>query len=304
MSAVNVKRFCCLIASHALLCGSIRAQELTPRAYWPAPVGTDVLVLAWQQNTGDVVVDPSLPISGVDSHIEYAQIGYQRSVDMFGRSASIQFSQPYADGVTRGEILGQYRERSTAGLGDSRIRLAVNLKGAPAMDAEGFANLRQNPRMIVGTSLIVQAPTGAYDSDRVINLGSNRWSIKPAVGVLVPLRPTWLFEAELGVWIFGDNNNFLGETRAQDDIVSTEVHLIKRIRPGFWASVDANFYTGGETRIGDEIKEDLQRNSRAGFTVVFPIHGRHAVRGSYSTGVSTRSGGDFEILTFSYLYAW
>jgi len=304
MPAVNVKRICFLIASHALLCGSIRAQELTPRAYWPAPVGTDVLVLAWQQNTGDVVVDPSLPISGVDSHIEYAQVGYQRSIDLFGRSASIQFSQPYADGVTRGEVLGQYLDRSTTGLGDTRVRLAVNLKGAPAMDAGGFADLRQNPRMIVGTSLIVQAPTGAYESDRVINLGTNRWAIKPAVGMLVPLRPTWIFEAELGVWIFGDNNDFLGRTRAQDEIVSTEIHLIKRIRPGFWASVDANFYTGGKTRIGDEIQEDLQRNSRAGFTVVFPFRGRHAVRGSYSTGVTTRSGGDFQMLSFSYLYAW
>ncbi len=288
----------------ALLGGDVLAQELVPRAYWPAPVGTDVLVVAWQQNTGDVVVDPSLPISGVDSHIEYAQIGYQRSVGAFGRSASIQISQPYADGVTRGEVLGQYLERSTSGLGDARIRFSVNLRGAPALDAEQFGELRRNPRMIVGTSLTVQAPTGAYDPDRVINLGSNRWSIKPALGVLVPLRPTWLFEAELGVWIFGDNNDFLGQTRSQDDILSTEIHLIKRIRPGFWASVDANFYTGGKTRIGDEIQEDLQRNSRAGFTIVFPIRGRHAFRGSYSTGVSTRSGGDFEILNFGYLYAW
>ena len=304
MPSLTAKRACFSVACCALFCGSIRAQELTPRAYWPAPVGTDVPVLAWQQNTGDVVVDPSLPISGVDSHIEYAQVGYQRSVDLFGRSASVQFSQPYADGVTRGEVLGQYLERSTTGLGDARVRLAVNLKGAPAMDREAFAALRENPRMIIGASVIVQAPTGAYESDRVINLGSNRWSIKPALGVLVPLRPTWLFEAELGMWIFGDNNDFLGQKRAQDEIVSTEIHLIKRIRPGFWASVDANFYTGGETRIGDEIQEDLQRNSRVGFTVVFPIRGRHAVRGSYSTGVATRSGGDFELLNLSYLFAW
>ena len=56
--------------------------------------------------------------------------------------------------------------------------------------------------------------------------------------------------------------------------------------------------------IGGGIEENLQRNSRAGFTVVVPFQRRHGVRASYSTGVSTRSGSDFEIFSLSYLYAW
>ena len=304
MSSVTIKGKSFLVVGMVLLCSSVQAQELTPRAYWPAPVGTDVLILAWQRNTGDIVVDPSLPVSGVDSDIKYFQVAYQRAFNLFGRSASVQLSQPYADGLTRGTVGGEYLQRSTTGLGDARFRLAVNLKGAPAMDAKQFGELRRNPRMIIGTSLVVQAPTGAYDSDRVINLGSNRWSIKPAVGMLAPITPTWVIEVEFGVWLFGDNDDFLGEKRKQDKIISAEIHLVKRIRPGFWASLDANFYTGGETRVGDTVQGNLQRNSRAGVTGVFPIHGRHAIRGSYSTGVATRSGGDFEIVTLSYLYIW
>ncbi|MGB5690749.1 MAG: transporter [Woeseiaceae bacterium] len=136
------------------------------------------------------------------------------------------------------------------------------------------------------------------------DLGTNRWALKPAVGMIVPLHPTWLFEIEVGAWLFGDNDDFLGETREQDPIVSTEIHLIKRIRPGFWASLDANYYTGGETRSGDEFSDDLQRNSRAGITLVFPIKGRHAVRGGFSTGINTRSGGDFEMYSLSWAFAW
>ena len=41
------------------------AQELTPRAYWPAPNGTNVVSLGYQYTTGDVVTDPTLPITGV-----------------------------------------------------------------------------------------------------------------------------------------------------------------------------------------------------------------------------------------------
>jgi hypothetical protein len=302
---MNVSHCTVVLAFAGMLCAAeASAQELTPRAYWPAPVGTNLLLTAWQRNAGDVVVDPSLPITGVNSDIDYFQLAFQRALDVFGRSASFQISQPYADGSTQGVVDGVYRQRRSSDLGDTRFSLAVNLRGAPAMDAEGFAALRGDPRTIVGASVIVQAPTGGYDPDSLINVGTNRWAIKPAVGVVVPVRPTWLFEAEVGAWIFGDNDDFLGETRSQDDIISAELHLVKRIRPGFWVSLDANYYTGGETQVGDEIREDLQRNSRAGFTLVFPFRRQHAFRSSYSNGVSTRSGGDFDMFSLSYIYVW
>jgi hypothetical protein len=287
-----------------LASGAVSAQELTPRAYWPMPAGSNVLVFGYQQNIGDIVVDPSLPVTGVESDIHYLQLTYQRTFSVFGRSASAQFSLPYADGLTEGVVSGKFRSRKTIGLTDARARFAINLEGAPAMDGAGFQTLRENPRTIIGASLLVQAPTGEYDGDRLLNLGTNRWSVKPALGVIVPLRPTWLFEMEVGVWFFGDNDDFLGATRKQDPIVSAEMHLVKRIRPGFWASLDANYYIGGETRIGDDFNDDLQRNSRGGFTLVFPVKGRHALRGSFSTGLATRSGGDFEIYSLSYIYAW
>lgn len=284
--------------------GVVSAQELTPRAYWPLPVGTNVMVLSYQRNIGDIVVDPSLPITGVESEINYLQLSYQRALDLFGRSASVQLSLPYADGLTEGTVDGEFRQRKTVGLTDARLRMAINLTGAPAMDGAAFGALRADPKPIIGASFLVQAPTGAYDSDRLLNLGTNRWAVKPAFGMIVPLRPTWLFEIEVGAWFFGDNDDFLGETREQNAIVSTEMHLIKRIRPGFWASLDVNYYRGGDTRIGNDFNDDLQRNSRAGFTFVFPVKGRHALRGGFSTGIATRSGGDFEIYSLSYLYAW
>lgn len=295
---------CFVLLVGTVICGGATAQELAPRAYWPAPVGTNVLVLGYQRNTGDIVIDPSLPVTGVESNIDYLQVSYQRSFDLFGRSASAQFSLPYADGVTEGVVGGEFLRRKSVGMTDARFRLAINLRGAPAMDIEGFQAFRTEPRTIIGASLVVQAPTGEYDSDRLLNLGTNRWSAKPAIGMIVPLHRTWLFEIEVGAWLFGDNNEFLGETREQDPIISAEMHLVKRFRPGFWASLDANYYRGGETQVGSEFSDDLQRNSRADFTLVFPVLRRHAIRTSFSTGISTRSGGDFEIYSLSYAYAW
>jgi hypothetical protein len=297
-------RLAALPLAAGLLCSNVSAQELAPRAYWPTPNGTNVFVFAYQHSTGDIVTDPSLPITGVDSDIDYLQLSYQRTFSLLGRTANVQLSLPFSRGETEGLVEGAIRRRETSGMTDARARFAINLKGAPSMDATGLQALRGDPQTIVGASLLVQAPTGEYEPDKLINLGTNRWSVKPAIGVIWPVRPTWLFEFELGAWFFGDNDEFLGETREQKPILSTEFHLVKRIRSGLWASLDVNFYVGGRTSVGAVTQANLQRNSRVGATVVFPIKGKHALRGSFSTGVATESGGDYEMLILSYLYAW
>ena len=296
--------FAFLFTTIAPMFGTVLAQELAPRAYWPTPNGTNVLVVAYQKTTGDIVTDPSLPLTGVDSDIDYLQLSYLRTFSLAGRTATMQLSAPYSQGRTEGLVEGEFRRRDTSGLGDARLRLAYNINGAPSMDAAGFQALRDAPQTIVGASVLIQAPTGDYEADKVINIGTNRWSVKPAIGVIWPLRPTWLFEFEVGAWFFGDNDNFLGDKRKQDPILSTELHLVKRIRRGFWASLDANFYVGGRTSVGDSEQANLQRNARVGATVVFPFEHGHALRSSVSRGVVTESGGDFKMFTLSYLYAW
>jgi hypothetical protein len=263
-----------------------------------------VAVFGYQYSTGDVVTDPSLPVTGVDSRINFVHFSYVRTFNLLGRTANVQVDLPYARGAVEGFAEGEFRNRHISGLTDARVRLSANLVGAPTMDVAGFQELRAKPRTLIGASFLIQAPTGRYEPDKLINPGANRWAVKPALGVIFPVRPTLLVEIEVGAWLFSDNDEFLGVTREQDPILSSEVHLVKRIRAGFWASLDVNYYVGGRTTIDQELRADLQRNSRIGGTVVFPFKGRYAIRGSYSTGVVTESGGDFETFTLSYLYVW
>jgi len=164
--------------------------------------------------------------------------------------------------------------------------------------------LRADPRPIIGASVLIQPPTGDYEPDKIINAGTNRWAVKFATGLIWPIRPTWLFEVDVGAWFFGDNDEFAGTTREQDPIVSAEFHLVKRIKPGFWGSLDANFYVGGRSTVGQELRADLQRNSRFGATVVYPFKVRHAIRASYSTGIVTHTGGDYDTISLNYAFAW
>ena len=113
-----------------------------------------------------------------------------------------------------------------------------------------------------------------------------------------------MFEFELGAWFYGDNDEFLGQTRSQDPVLSSEAHLVKVTRSGLWVSLDANYYRGGRTSVGENTNNDLLRNSRMGATLFYPWKRKHGLRASYSKGLVTSSGGDFTNITLSYTYAW
>jgi len=280
------------------------AQELAPRAYWPAPKGTNVIVAGYQYSGGDILTDPSLPVTGVDSSINFVQLTYQRTFSLLARTANIQLNLPYTWSSTDGFMEDEFRNREISGFTDARVRFSVNILGAPTMDRAGFQALRENPRPIVGVSILVQPPTGAYEADKVINAGTNRWSVKPAIGVIWPIRPSWLLEFEFGAWFFSDNDEFVGTTREQDPILSSEFHLVKTTRRNLWVSLDLNYYTGGRTTVDQTERADLQRNSRLGMTMVIPFKRRHAIRLAYSTGILTESGGDFEKFSLNYIRTW
>ena len=82
---------------------SVGAQELTPRAYWPAPHGTRLLSVGLSQVNGDTAPDPTLPITEIDSDIQTALLGYLQTISLFGRTANVILEVPYSHGDTMGE---------------------------------------------------------------------------------------------------------------------------------------------------------------------------------------------------------
>jgi hypothetical protein len=300
----NMKKLFMVLPALLLLPCAVSGQELVPRAYWPAPTGTNLVVAGYQYSEGDVLTDPSLPVEGVESQIEFLSVTYQRTLSLFGRTTNLQLNLPYASGSAQGFAEGVFRSRDISGVADARALLSINLAGAPAMDGAAFQTLRANPRTIVGASVLVSAPTGEWDTGRVFNAGTNRWAVKPAIGAIYPLRPKLLLEFEVGAWFFGDNDDFLGETRKQEPLLSTQFHVIKRIRPGLWASLDLNYYRGGRTEIGGVTRDDRQENSRIGATFVLPFKRQHAIRIAASVPLNTSAGGDFDSLAVAYAYVW
>ena len=278
------------------------AQELSPRAYWPTPVGTRVATLGYSHQSGDVLPDRSLPLTGVDSSFGSIYIGYRHTFSLWDRTANITFDVPYIDGTTVGTRDGELDlVRRFNGVGDLAATLSVNILGAPAMTREEFGQMRSSFRHILGVSLKFVAPTGNYDSNRLINVGANRWAMKAEVGYITVLKPKWVLETSLGAWFFQDNDDFLGTTKEQNPVMSIQGHLIHRFRPGWWASLDMNYYRGGRSTIGGQRFEDLQRDSKIGATLAFPFALGHLVKLGYTNGSINDSDENFNVFLISYL---
>ena len=278
------------------------AQELEPGAYWPIPRGLNIFTVANSFSWGDMAFDPSAPIDEASARINTTALAFTRAFNLAGRSANASVMVPVIGGHLEGRYLGEPAEADRFGLGDPRFRLGVNLYGAPSMTPKEFASY--NRRTIVGVSVTVAPPLGQYDNTKLINLGANRWSIKPELG-LSRLYGKWLVEAMAGVWLFTDNDDFLGgRTREQAPIVATQAHLTYRFTRGMWLAADVNYFTGGQTTLAGTRNLDLQRNSRIGATFSKALDRRQAIRFSASRGAYTTIGADFTSVAGSYSYAW
>jgi hypothetical protein len=288
------------VAVWLLAAASARGQDLVPGAYRPAPVSITIVTIGVTVNDGDISFDPSLPVEDAHASLGWMIAGFNRTLSIAGRYGSVGVGAPIVFGHVEGAVLGQFTEATRTGAGDVAARVAINLYGAPAMTPREFAAF--HPATVVGVSATVTLPLGQYDSTRFVNIGTNRWSIKPEVGI-ARTRGRWTVEGDLGATFFTANPDFRGDTRSQAPIVSTQGHVIYTFRPGMWIAGDGNYWIGGRLTTGGVEASQDQRNSRLGLTVAMPVKTQQ-VRIAYSVGAYTTIGGDFQSLGVSYSYAW
>jgi len=288
----------------ALMAGSstARAQDIEPRSYSNAPVGVNFLIAGYVYTEGGLAFDSALPVKDPDLKTSSAVLAYARVIDVWGMSGKIDAIVPYTWLSGTAKLDGETIEREVNGPSDPRLRLSVNLYGAPALTLKDFADYRQD--LIIGASLQVSAPLGQYDDTRLVNIGTNRWSFKPEVGVSKSVGP-WTMEVAAAATLYTDNDDFNGgKTRSQDPIYSLQGHAIYSFGSGIWASIDGNYFTGGRTTLNGTLNNDLQQNWRVGGTLAFPVDALNSIKLYASSGVSARTGNDFDLLGIAWQHRW
>ena len=289
---------------------AMHAQDLAPRAYIITPIHSNALTISYGFYSGNLNFDGSVPITDATARASIPVVSYFHSMNFFGRSANFVASLPYGVANFHGTVLGSETNVYRSGLFDSVYRISVNLVGGPAMDLKDFRKWKQ--KTLIGVSLRVVAPTGQYDSTKLINFGSNRWAFKPELG-LSRRWGHWVVDAYGGAWFYTTNPKFFSEnqynpgvtTQNQAPIGALEGHLSYDVKPRLWASLDGNFWFGGAiSKDGVENPASALRNSRIGGTVSFPISKHQSMKFSYNNGAYIKYGGNFQNITVAWQYSW
>lgn len=286
-----------------VLTGSgVSAQELEPRSYSNTPVGLNFLLAGYAYTEGKLAFDPSLRVADAQYRLHSEALAYARSLNAWGNSAKFDVILPYSSFTGHALVGGLPREREMSGFGDPRLRFSMNFYGAPALTLKEFSGYRQD--LIVGASLQVTVPLGQYDNSKLLNLGNNRWSFKPELGVSKAWG-SWTVEVAPSVTLYTDNKDFNnGKTFEQAPLYAVQGHVIYGFASGIWLALDSLYFTGGRTTVNGVQGDNKQTNSRIGLTLALPVDRHHSVKLNASTGTSTRTGTDFDAIGIVWQYRW
>ncbi|MEE9120380.1 MAG: transporter [Syntrophobacteria bacterium] len=234
-------------------------------------------------------------------------VKYIRTFELFQKTARIGLIQSYQNGRWSGLVDGVPRSIRRGGLSDSVLRFAINLYGAPPLEGEEFAayRARVDVETIFGTALVVQLPTGEYKDDKLINLGTNRFTFRPQLGV-VHNRGKWSMELTGAVYVYTDNNDFFnGNKLEQDPLYTLQTHLVYTFRPGLWVAAGAGYGYGGESTVNGEEKNDRRGNLAWAFSLGYPITRQLGVKVAYlGTRTQESVGQDSDSIAVGFSIFW
>lgn len=256
-----------------LSCSSINAQELEIRRWNQLPVDRNFLTLNYGATTGDIAFDPVLQIENARFNIDTWLAGYVRTFAVFDKTARIEIRQPYSKGTWNGLVAGVPTTIHREGLNDTFMRLAINFIGGPPLAGKAYAEYRAKTEIetIVGAALGIQFPTGNYLEDKLINLGSNRFTFRPQIGMQQKYY-NWAFELTGTVFLYSDNTSFFGGNRLEQEPLLTIDGSIEYDFPGgAWLSTGIGYGAGGASEVNNIAKKDYRQNLGWSLSGGFPI---------------------------------
>jgi hypothetical protein len=294
--------------SSSLLARPVACARFGNRAYVITPIHANAVTLTYSFYDGSVLFDGVVPITGATARINLSVLTLYHSLRFFGRPANITASLPYGVGNFHGTVVGA-EANAYSGMLDAAFRFSVNLLGARAMDVRDFSKWKQ--KILLGATLKIVAPTGQYDPTKLLNYGeiaglSSQKSGCPNVGITG-------YSTHGAGWFFTTNSEFFSHnqynpgvtTQSESPVAAFEGHLSYDVKPRFWASLDGNFWYGGQTKLnGVESPNTLQKNSRVGGTVSVPVNRHQSLKFSYANGAYIRYGGNYQSISLAWQYSW
>jgi len=287
--------------------GAALADDLEPRRWTPLPIGTNVAGVGYVHTSGEVYFDPVLNVEDAEVEMDTLLVSYVNSFSLAGKLARFDVLVPWQDGRWEGILNGEPASVERQGLADPIVRLSINLLGAPAAGpAELQKYMASHPvNTLVGAAVSVSLPLGEYFENKLLNLGQNRYIIRPQVGVLHTRGP-WSFELTGSGFFYTDNDEFYnGKTREQEPVYALQAHVIRIFKPGVWSSLSTGYGEGGRSTINGQSKDDENANVLWALSFGLPTAKNQGVKFAYVRARTQRdTGSDTDSLAVGWSIAF
>jgi hypothetical protein len=283
------------------------SQDLDPRRWSHLPIGSNFAGFGYGYTEGEITFNPVLRIEDGSLDLHTAGLQYIHTFEILGKSARFDLLQAYQSGTWSGLLDGAPASAERDGWADTMLRFAVNVHGAPPLRGQDFVEYRQTTpcETIIGMGVVVQLPTGEYFNDKLINLGTHRYTISPQFGV-VHNHGKWSAEFSTSASFHTQNDDFFGGKKLEEDpYLIGQGHLIYTFRPGLWLGVSVGFGYGGESTIDGVSAEDRKFNLGWGLSMGIPVNRSFGFKLGY-IGIRTRqdTGADTDTFAIGCSYQW
>jgi hypothetical protein len=310
---LNIKSFRIIITIVMIvICQkSIYAQGDGPRFYWKGLAGTNAIPMIVSSMSGNAnPMDPSHQVMA-ESNFEasMATPGFAKMIPLFNRSAMLSVIVPMgriSSNITHNSIS---KNNTTRGFGDPMFQAGINLIGPKAI--KGIPDMiRYKPGFSLDIIGSLAVPIGEYDNESQLNIGQNRWygrigtPIVWQIGSWVPGKRT-TFEALPAIWLFGDNNDFVGKKMETKPMIQLEGHLTHDFMEHLWGSVDGVWYSGGQATINGATGSELN-NIGIGGTIGYQINDNIQLNLSYISSINDSEPTDLKMDSFRFtlIFGW
>lgn len=291
----------------AALCPPQALAQVPARFYWKSLSGANAVPVIFNSLSGNTnPFDPSnrvTPDANFDATM--AMTGWAHTYTLGDRSAMGAVILPM--GRVSGGV-GAISETSR-GFGDPMLEFNYNLIGPKAQKTIPDV-LRYEPGFSLDLLIDLALPIGQYDSKQSVNLGQNRWYGRlgtPVVwqlGDWVPGRRTTL-ELLPAVWLFGDNNDFVGKTLKTDPMFQLDAHLTRDFAERIWGALDLTYYKGGGSTINGVAGGKLN-NVGVGLTLGYTVNENMNLTFGYKSTVNDSAPTDMRMDGFmvTLVFGW
>jgi hypothetical protein len=294
-----------------ILCPPQALAQVPARFYWKTLSGANAVPLIVESISGNTNPFDSAHTVTPGAHFEatLALPGYARTFSLFDRAAMAAILLPMGRISGDVTVAGKTFNQSADGFGDPTLEFNINVLG-PRAQKNIPDVLRYEPGFSVDLLADLMVPIGEYDSDQPLNLGQNRWYGRLGVPIIwqlgpwVPGRRTTL-EFLPAVWLFGNNDNFVGQTLKTDPMFQLDAHLTRDFTETFWGALDAAWYTGGQASI-DGVQGEKLNNLGLGLTLGYQMNENLNLTFGYMSTLNDNAPDDLRMNKFmvTLVYGW